>query len=93
MDDIDELQNGIFAFSGDSKYYSCTIVWFGDIDFNQRKGYYIDALCFDEGDGVIYEKRFFQDNLDMDNIEEVDKVYPIPEYELIKRLYEYKFDI
>lgn len=93
MDDIDELQNRILAFSGDSKYYSCTIVWFGDIDLNQRKGYYIDAICFDESDGVIYEKRFFQDNLDMDKIVEVDEVYPVPEYELIKRLYEYEFDI
>jgi len=93
MDDIDEFQNGIFAFSSDSEYYSSTIVWFGDVGFNQRRGYYIDALRFDEGDGVIYEKRFFQDNLDMDKIVKVDDIYPVPEYELIKRLYEYEFYI
>lgn len=92
MDDIYELQNGIFAFSSNSDNYYWTVVWFGDIDYNERRGYYIDALCFDESGGEIIEKRFYENDLDMDDVVEVDKqYYPIPEYELIKRLYEYEF--
>lgn len=89
---MNELQNKILAFAYNSEYYSYTIVWFGDIDYNERRGYYIDTICFDESGGEIIEKRFYENNIDMDDVVEVDKqYYPVPEYELMKRLFEYEY--
>jgi hypothetical protein len=93
MDDLDELQNGIFAFNAGSEFYDATIVWFGDMKYSEAKvrsrgGYYIDALLTQEGEGILHWERCYSDILP--EIEPIDtRYYPHPKQSLIKRIFEF----
>ena len=98
FDDLQDIECRVLAFSGNSSMYDATVVWFGDVDMDQRKGYFIDALVSQEGEGHIYWKRFYEDSsynkmdVGLEDVVEVDSKYYVADQEMIARIFKFTWE-